>query len=137
MFGAYRGLQSFLGSPGELEVTSRSTLGAQGRETEMRKILKWGLPLVAASAVAGSALLPVASASATATTYDYTIKLVSIQCNKKQDVDRDEPYLKINGTQVWSATKVKKGQTINLTGTDFDFNGIATMELMEKDSGND
>jgi hypothetical protein len=110
----------------------------------MDKRLRWTALPLAAAALVGTALLPTASSAAsassatTATAKKYVIKLITLTCKKKQDSDKDEPELRINGDKVFSAEKVRKNQEINLRGTNFKFSNNATIELFELDkSSND
>ncbi len=102
----------------------------------MNRILRWAAAPLAVAALAGTTLLPAGPASATTGT-TYTIELISLTCNKKQDVDKDEPQLYIDGVSKFGPGKMSKGETEILTGRTFDFTGTATMELFEVDPGND
>ncbi|WP_182885948.1 hypothetical protein [Microbispora sp. H10885] len=106
----------------------------------MNRILRWAAAPLAVAALAGTTLLPAASASAatgaTAMT-TYTIELISLTCNKKQDVDKDEPELFIDGVSKFGPGSMKKGDTAILTGRSATFTGTATMELFEVDNGQD
>ncbi|MET9337076.1 hypothetical protein [Nonomuraea sp. NPDC003804] len=105
----------------------------------MNRVLRWAALPVATAALASATLLPAASATAAtsatgATTY--TIELISLTCNKKQDsVGEDEPQLFINGVSKFGPGKMGKGDTEILTGTTFEFFSTATMELFDVDKG--
>jgi len=59
-----------------------------------------------------------------------TVKVTYVHCFETQDVGDDEPYLLLNGAQVWSATGVKNGvsYTLNKSATT-----TVLVELWERD----
>jgi hypothetical protein len=58
--------------------------------------------------------------------------LVSLRCNDAQEI-KDEPYLVVNGERVWSATKVKTGQTRDMGEYEVAFGSYAQIDLWESD----
>lgn len=64
------------------------------------------------------------------------IRLNAIYCNNRQEIRSDEPYLLLNGAQVWSATGVSQGESRNIFQT-HGFNNRVFLELREADRGRD
>lgn len=61
-----------------------------------------------------------------------TLELISLHCVRQQDVTGyDEPELFVNGNSEYGPGRVKKGQSINLRPRTVNFNGAATVKLME------
>lgn len=67
------------------------------------------------------------------------LQLMSITCFKKQDlVGKDEPLIKLDGLQVWSATGFAKDVSRSLESLEpRQFTNQIRLELFEKDAGRD
>lgn len=67
------------------------------------------------------------------------LQLMSITCFKRQDlIGKDEPIIKLDGVQVWSATGFTKDVSRSLESVEpRQFTGQIKLELFEKDAGPD
>ncbi|HEX2033494.1 MAG TPA: hypothetical protein VHS99_04850 [Chloroflexota bacterium] len=65
-----------------------------------------------------------------------TLHLISITCDNRDDtLNRDKPYLKINGSTVWSGQGFARGTSQSLATVPAQpFSGAVDMELWEVDA---
>ena len=62
----------------------------------------------------------------------FDLILHSLRCNDAQEAS-DEPYLVVNGDNVWNATGVRSGQTRSLGNLEVPFGTNAQIDLWESD----
>lgn len=65
------------------------------------------------------------------------LRLINLRCNQKEDfIGPDEPYLRLNGINIWGPSTITNGQTIDLTSVvPQSFFGVASLELFDQDVG--
>ena len=65
-----------------------------------------------------------------------SLHLISITCDNRDDtLNRDDPYLKVNGATVWSGQNFARGTNVPLSGVAAQpFSNSVNMELWEADA---
>lgn len=63
------------------------------------------------------------------------LKLISLECKKTEDsAGADEPYIRVNGKNVWGPISLNDGQSATIDIT-VDFSQSAEIELFDQDPG--